>query len=228
MLDSPRVLVCHVSLTAREARVNTIPDKPESSDLTKVVLLIGMLWICVIAAAAFWWAMTAIMSNHLGLPAAIAASAIYTVLILAITQAFNRAWFGATGRTRTPAVARRDRRTMISATVYAVLLLAVIFLRVVHPLQGVLAYALAVLPALPVLGMAWAIGLYLREETDEFERAVCVENALWATGATLSLATIWGFAEMLADAPHVPGWLWFPVWALSTSIADIFTRRRYR
>jgi hypothetical protein len=208
--------------------VITIPDKPESSALTKALMLIGLLWVMAISVATFWWAMTAISANHLGLPSEIAASAIYTVLILAIIQVFNRAWFGASGRAWTPNQARRNRRTMVCAVVYAALLLAVIFLRVTHPLHGPLAYALAVLPALPILGMAWATGLYIREETDEFERAVCIENALWATGATLCVATVWGFAEMLADAPHVAGWLWFPLWALTTSVADIFTRRRYR
>jgi hypothetical protein len=208
--------------------VNTIPDKPESSDLTKGAMLIGLIWLCAIVAGAFWWAMTAISASHLGLPAAIAASAIYAALIVAIVHVFNRAWFGLSGRTWTPAVARRNRRSTIGALAYAVVLVAVIFVRVAHPLHGVLAYALAVLPAVPVLGMAWAMALYLREEEDEFERAVCIQNALWATGVTLSIATVWGFAEMLADAPHLGGWLWFPVWALAGTITDIFTRRRYR
>jgi hypothetical protein len=104
----------------------------------------------------------------------------------------------------------------------------VVFVRVTHPPQGVLAYALAVLPAIPVVGMGWAMGRYIRHEADEFERAVYVENALWATGAILSIATVWGFAETLAGAPRAPGWLWFPIWCLFTAIADIFTRRRYR
>jgi hypothetical protein len=208
--------------------MNTIQDRPEASDLTKALMLIGLVWVCAIVAAGFYWAMTAIMANRLGLPAAIAASAVYCVLILAIVQLFNRAWIGALGRTLSPRMARRQRQTLIGAVVYAVLLLVAIFVRVSHPLHGVLAYALAILPAIPVVGMAWTMGLYIREETDEFERAVHIENALWATGATLSIATVWGFAEMLADAPHVGGWLWFPIWCLFTGIADIFTRRRYR
>ena len=68
------------------------------------------------------------------------------------------------------------------------LLLAATWLHVIFKLQGVVAYALAVLPALPVVGMAVAVGLYFREETDEFERAVRVESALWATGVTLAAA----------------------------------------
>jgi hypothetical protein len=150
------------------------------------------------------------------------------VVILAIVQAFNRAWLGALGRPRTPAWTRRSRQTMVSAVVYAAVLLVVIFVRIAHPLQGVLAYALAIVPALPVVAMVWVMGRYIRDEADEFERTVYIENALWAAGAVLSIATIWGFAEMLANAPHVASWLWFPLWCLFTAVADIFTRRRYR
>jgi hypothetical protein len=208
--------------------MNTIDDNREASDLTKGLILIGFLWLYLIAAGGFWWAMTTIAADHLGMPSAVAASAVYCIVILALVHAFNRSWLGALGRSRTPAMARRYRRTMIAATVYAAVLLVVIFVRATQHLQGAPAYAVAVLPAIPVLGMAWSMGLYIRDETDEFERAVSIENALWATGATLSIATVWGFAEILADAPHAPGYLWFPLWALVTAIADIFTRRRYR
>jgi hypothetical protein len=117
---------------------------------------------------------------------------------------------------------------MASAEIYAVILLAVTWLPTVHPVHGALAYGLALLPAIPVVGMAVAMGLYFREENDEFERVVRIEQALWATGGTLTIATVWGFTEMLADAPHLPNWIWFPVWALLTAVADFFIRRRYR
>ena len=61
-----------------------------------------------------------------------------------------------------------------------------------------LAYALAVLPAIPVVGMAWGTGRYIRDETDEFERAVYIENALWATGATLKVLRERGPSEPLS------------------------------
>ena len=108
------------------------------------------------------------------------------------------------------------------------LLIAVAWVHVLHPVQGPLAYVLALLPAIPVVAMVAAIGLYFREETDEFERAVRTENAMWATGATLAIATVWGFAEMLAGAPHVDSYIWFPVWAICGGIAEFFVRRKYR
>ena len=123
---------------------------------------------------------------------------------------------------------RRNRRTVSAASIYVVLLLGVVWLHALHPVHGALAYALAVLPAIPVVGMVVAMGLYFREETDEVERSIRIENALWATGGTLALVTVWGFAELLAGAPHVGAWIWFPVWAVFGSVADFFIRRRYR
>ena len=148
--------------------MNSIPDQPEASDLTKGALLIGLLWVVAMAVAGFWWAMTTISADHLGLPAAVAASAIYCVLILAIVQVFNRAWLSALGRRQTPALARRNRQTMIGAAAYAALLLTAIFVKIAHPLHGALAYALALLPAIPVVGMAAAMAVYIRNEADEF------------------------------------------------------------
>jgi hypothetical protein len=207
--------------------MNIVDDRPDDTGRVKVLLLVGVVWLYAILVGSYWWAMVAIRDNHLGPPAAFACSAVYTVLILGTAFGFIRLWRGAVGGS-TPALRRRDRRTMVSAAIYAALLLAVAWLQRLHPVHGVLAYALALLPAIPVVAMAVAMGLYFREETDEFERTVRVENALWATGGTLAIATVWGFAEMLAQAPHAGAWVWFPLWAAFTSVADIFTRRRYR
>jgi len=78
---------------------------------------------------------------------------------------------------------------------------------------GAAAYALAALPALPVIGVFWIVGRYLVEEQDEYVRMLMVRQSLIATGFALSLATLWGFLELLAGAPRVPlVWvaiLWF-------------------
>jgi hypothetical protein len=208
--------------------MNTIEDRPEGSDKTKVLLICGIVGAYAALIATFWYAMKAARENHLGPTTGIALSAAYVVLVLAVTAVFNRAWRGLAGRSWTPALTRRNRRVMRAAAIYAVLLIVAAWVHVLHPVQGPLAYALAVLPAIPVVAMVAAIGLYFREETDEFERAVRTENALWATGATLAIATVWGFAEMLAGAPRVDSYIWFPVWALCGQTAEFFVRRRYR
>jgi hypothetical protein len=64
-------------------------------------------------------------------------------------------------------------------------------------------YLLAALPALPVMACFAIVGRYLIEEQDEYVRMQTATQSLWATGITLSGATLWGFLED-AGAPHVP------------------------
>jgi len=72
------------------------------------------------------------------------------------------------------------------------------------------------------------IGLYLREETDEFERAIQTEAALWATGGVMAIATTWGFLEMFGLVAHLESWWAFPVWAALLGPGQLLARRRYR
>jgi len=79
--------------------------------------------------------------------------------------------------------------------------------------SGLSAYAAAVLPALPIIGVFAAIGRYLVDEQDEYVRMLMVRQTLWATGFALSAATIWGFLESFDLVDHVDAYyiavLWF-------------------
>jgi hypothetical protein len=68
-----------------------------------------------------------------------------------------------------------------------------------HP-TGLIVYLLAVLPALPLIGALAIVGLYIAEESDEFERSIIVQSMLWGLGAALSISTIWGSLEDFANA----------------------------
>jgi len=78
---------------------------------------------------------------------------------------------------------------------------------------GVSAYAAAILPALPIIGVFVAMGRYLADEQDEYIRMLTVRQTLWATGFALSVATIWGFLENFELVGHVDAYyvavLWF-------------------
>ena len=58
-----------------------------------------------------------------------------------------------------------------------------------HP-TGLIVYVLAVLPALPLIGSLAIVGLYISEESDEFERSILVQSMLWGFGGTLAVSTI--------------------------------------
>jgi hypothetical protein len=95
-----------------------------------------------------------------------------------------------------------------------------------HP-TGLVVYLLAVLPALPLIGSLAIVGLYIAEESDEFERSVIVQSMLWGLGGALSVSTIWGFLEDFANAPHISTFYVF-FFFFFMGVSQPFIRMRYR
>jgi len=110
--------------------------------------------------------------------------------------------------------ARRYRRRVIALSLlYAAFLIAAIYAFKHHLIGGPVAYLVAILPALAIIGIFVAIGAYLVEEQDEYLRTLAVRQSLWASGFALSGATIWGFLESFDLVGHVDAYyvavLWF-------------------
>lgn len=124
---------------------------------------------------------------------------------------------------------RRFRYRSFASAALIILLtfVAVALFRLLH-LHGVVAYLVAVVPALPILWALVAVGQYLREQTDEFQRAVLVEQMLWGIGGTLSVTTIWGYLEDFARVPRLDLIYIYPIFWLFAAIAMPVVRRRYR
>ncbi|MGA9062520.1 MAG: hypothetical protein WB341_12745 [Terracidiphilus sp.] len=112
--------------------------------------------------------------------------------------------------------------------VYAAFLFLALWEFIHHHPTGIAAYALAILPAIPIVGMLFVYGLYLSEEKDEFLRAISVQSMLWSLGATLAATTVWGFLEDFVHVPHVQLAMVFPIyccfWAITTPLVIL----RYR
>jgi len=113
-----------------------------------------------------------------------------------------------------PAYRRYQQRLIGASMLYLLSLLPVVWLFNHKAPQGVLAYGLAVLPALPVIGMFAAMGLFLREETDEFQRFLVVRQILISTGLTLSVCSVWGFLETFVSVHHFEAYWVAVVWFL--------------
>src|SRR5690242_17582343 len=96
---------------------------------------------------------------------------------------------------RNPAQKRYIKRFLATMAVYVATVLAASYGFAHFHIIGLAAYALAIAPGLPILGVIAVIGLYLAEEKDEFERSVLVESMLWGIGFTLALCSIWGLLE---------------------------------
>ncbi len=106
---------------------------------------------------------------------------------------------------KSPAQRRYVIRVGIAMGAYTVFLFAAIRFVRDGPVGGPLAYVLGVLPGLAVVGVFWAIGRLLVEETDEYRRMLLVRQALVASGFALSVTTIWGFLENFGLAHHIDG-----------------------
>lgn len=125
-----------------------------------------------------------------------------------------------------PAMRAYSRRSLIFAFGYmAALFIAILATDALKP-TGILAYALAILPSLPIIYMVYAMGKYLTDEADEYLRMKTVIAALFGTGVLLVIATVWGFLESFELVPHQPGWWAVPIWAIGLGLGQFWQKVR--
>jgi len=99
--------------------------------------------------------------------------------------------------------------------------------RIYHP-TGLLAYGLAVLPALAIIGQIVIVGLYLAEEKDEFQRNLFIQVLLWGLGGVLAFTSVWGTLESFTHIRHFePTWTFTVFWIFVGASAP-FLQRKYR
>ena len=127
-----------------------------------------------------------------------------------------------------PAANRYKARIRPVFAAYALTTIGVALLFKHHTPHGPLAYLLAIIPALTIIAMIVIVGLYLKEETDEFQRNVLVQSMVWGTGVTLSITTLWGFLELFSLAPHFDTYLVFPLFWFCVGVSTPFLKRKYR
>lgn len=104
---------------------------------------------------------------------------------------------------RSPTMRRYSFRVIGLSSSYVGTLFGVTFVFRDSGLDGPLAWALALLPALPLVGIFVAMGRYLVEEKDEYLRATETRKSLIATGFMLSVTTCWGFLQSFDQVPPV-------------------------
>lgn len=125
------------------------------------------------------------------------------------------------------AARRYKGRVITLLIVYAAILVAVIlWFAEGGPPQGPLRYLAAVLPALPIIGLVVAMGRFVVEQDDEYQRLLLVRQGLVAIGFTLVVATVWGFLEYFEMVPHVPTFWTFIVFCWGLGVGQIWNRVR--
>ena len=107
---------------------------------------------------------------------------------------------------------------------YAAFLLIALYTFKHRLLGGPAAYFVAILPAIPIIGVFGTVGRYLVEEQDEYRRMLMVRQTLWASGFALSIATVWGFLESFALVEHVDAYYLAVVWFFGLGIGAIMNR----
>lgn len=102
---------------------------------------------------------------------------------------------------RSPAIRSYLIRLFVLMTIYMITLFAAITMFRAGTVSGIAAYALAVAPALPIIGVFWAVMRLLIEEPDEFVKLLHVRQCLVATGFCLTVMTIWEFLQNFELVP---------------------------
>lgn len=129
----------------------------------------------------------------------------------------------ALGKSSSPAHRRYVIRTMAFMIPYALVCLTAIggvFDEVIGKPAG---WVLAVAVSAPVIGQIWAT-LSLMRESDEFVRAVVAKQFILSAGTAMAIATLWGFGESFAGAPHLPAWLVYAVFWFCYGVSAPFVR----
>jgi hypothetical protein len=97
-----------------------------------------------------------------------------------------------------------------------------------HHISGVAAVALALAPAIAILGSIVAVGLYIAEEPDEFQRLIFIRSILWGVGGTLAFTTVRGFLELFIPIHTFPLYGVYPLFWVITGLAQGAHEMYYR
>lgn len=120
------------------------------------------------------------------------------------------------------------RRLVGTLVLYAVTLgVTLRVLKTLHP-GHIVVVLMAFIPAIPIIGIIAFVALYLKEETDEFQRAVLTETLLWALACTLTITSVWGFLEMYAGVPPLQAFWVFVLYSIFVGVVAVPVHMRYR
>lgn len=119
-----------------------------------------------------------------------------------------------------------QRRVVVLALVYVALLMLAVWLNKSYALTGVPAVIVALLPALPLVGMIVAMARLIIDTQDEYQRMLHVRQMLIATGFTLAVCSVWGFLEEFGLVAHVPAYWTFVLWCGGLGIGTVYNESR--
>lgn len=128
-------------------------------------------------------------------------------------------------RYRSVATRRYLRRMVVLMSLYIGLIFLAGYIFRHMPPPAPLSYAIAVAPALPIIGVFWAVMRLLVEEPDEYMRMLHVRQCLFATGFCLTVMTVWEFLQnydVVAPGNHGFGAAFF--WFVGLGLGAVWNR----
>jgi xanthosine utilization system XapX-like protein len=130
--------------------------------------------------------------------------------------------------TSTPAGKRYQRWVLVTMSIYLVVLFAAIFVvKHTHP-HGWLLYTISVVPALPLLAMLGALGVYLTEEKDEYIRLITMRSLLVATAVLLAMLVVDEVLRSISGAGALPPFTSWVTFFMTFGVAQAVQRMRNR
>jgi hypothetical protein len=128
----------------------------------------------------------------------------------------------------TPASKRYQRRVMGTMSLYVVVLLAASWIVKHEHLHGWVLYAIAVVPALPILAMLGSMGVYLQEEKDEYVRLMTMRSLVAGTGVLLMVIVVSDFLRAISGAPPLAPFASWVTFFLAFGVAQGVQKMRNR
>ncbi len=120
-------------------------------------------------------------------------------------------------------------RMGVSMFFYVIILMASIVALDRFELSVQIKALLAVLTALPIGGIIWAVSRLIADpDVDEFERMIMTRSVMASAALTFFFAAIWGFLENFAEAPDFPLYLVVVVYFGLFGLVQPFVRRGFR
>jgi small-conductance mechanosensitive channel len=128
----------------------------------------------------------------------------------------------------TPAARRYLKRFVPTMAGYVVTVMATSLAVASFQPKGAVLVAISILPALAIIALLVVIGMYVREETDEYLRQRIVISMLFGIGVVLAISAVLGFLQIYRAIGQVDVFWAFPVWCGSWGMAQCFLTWRDR
>ncbi len=123
-------------------------------------------------------------------------------------------------RAKSKAEKNYQRRLIWAMLVYVVVVMATALAVRRGHVSGWALYVVAVIPCLPVLRLIQVLGLYLHEETDEFQRLLAVRSILLGGAAMLVVSAFSDFLRSFANVGALSPFMMFSVFWFTFGIAQ--------